>query len=99
MNTLAYALVTSAKNEEGYIEKTIQSVISQTIRPIRWIIVDDGSSDHTTEIANAYANRHPWMVVVRNFGVISRDFASKARSFAVGCEQTQGCPLGLSWES
>ena len=31
-----YVLVTPARNEEAYIEKTIQSVISETIKPKKW---------------------------------------------------------------
>lgn len=37
-----YVLITAAHNEEDFIEKTIQSVISQTHAPLTWIIVNDG---------------------------------------------------------
>ena len=87
MSTSAYALVTPAKNEEGYLERTIQSVLSQTVRPLKWVIVDDGSSDHTAEIAGAYASRYPWITLVRRVRGLSRDFASKANSFATGYMQ------------
>jgi glycosyltransferase involved in cell wall biosynthesis len=40
-------LVTSAHNEAGLIEKTIKSVLNQEIKPVKWIIIDDGSSDNT----------------------------------------------------
>ena len=36
-----FVLVTPAHNEEALIKKTIESVISQTILPMRWVIVDD----------------------------------------------------------
>jgi len=49
MNNL-YVLITAARNEEAYIEKTIKSVISQTILPKKWVIVSDGSTDRTDEI-------------------------------------------------
>jgi len=39
---LTYVLVTPAHNEEAFIEKTIQSVIQQTVLPLKWVIVDDG---------------------------------------------------------
>ena len=38
-----YVIITAARNEEAYIENTIQSVISQTALPLKWIIVSDGS--------------------------------------------------------
>jgi len=50
-----YVIVSPARDEAKHIEKTITSVIAQTIRPSRWIIVDDGSSDGTREIVERYA--------------------------------------------
>ena len=51
MNTLpTYVLITPARNEAQFIELTIKAVVAQTIRPIRWIIVSDGSTDGTDEI-------------------------------------------------
>src|SRR5262249_60348929 len=49
-----YVLVPPARNEEAFIERTIQSVIGQTIRPLRWVIVSDGSPDRTDEIAQRH---------------------------------------------
>lgn len=46
---LAYALVTPARNEEALIEKTIESMVQQTVPPVKWVIVDDGSVDTTAE--------------------------------------------------
>ncbi len=40
-------------------------MIAQTVRPARWIIVDDGSTDGTPEILAAYAERFPWIEVIR----------------------------------
>jgi glycosyltransferase involved in cell wall biosynthesis len=53
-----YALVTAAYNEESYIERTLQAVVAQTIRPTKWIIVDDGSTDRTGEIIQRYADQY-----------------------------------------
>ena len=47
---LSYVLITPARNEEVNIEKTILSVIAQTILPEKWVIVSDGSTDRTDEI-------------------------------------------------
>src|SRR3989442_949011 len=46
-----YVLITPARNEELHLEQTIQSVVGQTFRPAKWVIVSDGSTDRTDEIA------------------------------------------------
>ena len=48
-------IITPAYNEAAYIERTINSVMSQTILPEKWIIVDDGSTDATGERIQDYA--------------------------------------------
>lgn len=59
-----YAIVTAARNEEKYIEATINSVTHQTIRPAEWVIVDDGSTDNTGSIVDHYAEQFPWIRAV-----------------------------------
>jgi len=61
----AYVLMTSAFNEEDYIEKTIQSVISQTVRPAAWVIVSDGSTDRTDSICGQYARAYDFIHCIR----------------------------------
>lgn len=45
-----YVIITPAYNEEKFIGKTIDSVLSQTYLPHKWIIVDDGSTDATIQV-------------------------------------------------
>jgi biofilm PGA synthesis N-glycosyltransferase PgaC len=59
-----YIIITPARDEEKHIESTIESVLHQTILPDKWVIVDDGSSDRTGEIADRYAASHSWIFVV-----------------------------------
>ena len=59
-----YIVITPVRDEEKFIEKTIQSILSQTMRPIEWIIVNDGSTDNTGEIIDKYANQHNWIKTV-----------------------------------
>ena len=44
---------------------TLDSVIAQTVKPVLWVIVDDGSTDRTPEILAAYASRHQFIKIVR----------------------------------
>lgn len=60
-NQRGYVLVTPARNERKYISGTIESVASQTILPLEWIIVDDGSTDGTYDVLEHYAKRYPWI--------------------------------------
>ena len=53
-----YILITAARNEENLIENTIKSVISQSIKPAKWIIVSDNSTDRTDIIVEGYAKTH-----------------------------------------
>ena len=50
MATLNYVLITPAHNEEAYIEKTLISMLNQTLLPLKWVIVSDGSTDQTDDI-------------------------------------------------
>lgn len=85
----SYVLVTPARNEEDYIEKTIQSVISQTVLPLKWIVVSDGSTDRTDEIVRKYLPRHPWMELVRMPERRERHFAGKATCFQAGYQKVR----------
>jgi len=60
-----YAIVTPAYNEARFIAATIESVLAQTVRPLLWMIVDDGSTDDTAGVVQRYAKEHPWIQYVR----------------------------------
>jgi len=59
-----YVIITPVRDEEQYIEATIASVQSQTVLPVKWVIVDDGSTDQTGAILDRYAADCTWMQVV-----------------------------------
>jgi len=61
MTASNYVIVTPARNEGHYLPKTIEAVAAQTIRPRQWIIINDGSTDHTGLIIDAAARRYPWI--------------------------------------
>jgi len=50
-------LISPARDEERYIETTITCMINQMKPPKRWIIVNDGSKDRTSEIIHDYMSR------------------------------------------
>jgi biofilm PGA synthesis N-glycosyltransferase PgaC len=63
-NKIKYSIITPVRDEVLYIEKTLGSVLSQTILPFQWIIVDDGSSDGTSEILDAQTSCANWIKVI-----------------------------------
>src|SRR6187549_1487695 len=92
---LKYVLVTPARNEEAYLERTIESVVSQTVPPLRWVIVSDGSTDRTEAIAARHAARVPWMSVVTRPPREVRDFAGKVSAFNAGLDLVRGLDFDI----
>jgi len=86
---LKYVLITPAHNEDAYIEKTLQSVISQTVLPLKWVIVSDGSTDHTDELVQKYAKNRDWIELVRLPERKERHFAAKVNAFNAGYERVK----------
>ena len=85
-----YVLITPARNEAGFIEGTIRSVVAQTVRPVKWVIVSDGSTDGTDEVVKQFLPDNPWMELVRMPERRDRHFAAKVSCFNGGYEKVQG---------
>lgn len=82
-----YLLITSAFNEEQNIEKTLQSVINQTIRPVLWIIISDGSIDKTDEIVLQYVNKYDFIEFIKIHAHEKKhSFGSKVRAINKGIQ-------------
>jgi glycosyltransferase involved in cell wall biosynthesis len=69
--------MTAAHNEEDFIEGAIQSVLSQTLRPWRWVIVSDNSTDRTDEIVSSHGRQHDFIRLLHITRAPGRDFGSK----------------------
>ena len=83
MKSLKYALVTPAKNEDAFIEKTLASVVAQTVLPQKWVIVSDGSTDKTDEIVGRYSQKYDFIELIRREGT-TRHFGNKVHAFREG---------------
>lgn len=60
-----YAIVTPARNEEENLPRLIESLAHQTVPPISWVVVDDGSTDATPRILAEAEAKYPWIRSVR----------------------------------
>ncbi len=58
-------VVTTVRNEEKYLPVTIAGVVAGTVKPWKWIVVDDGSTDRTFEIAATASCLHPWIEAIQ----------------------------------
>lgn len=65
MSNRRYCIITPCRDEAKYAHRTLDSVAAQTIKPTRWIIVDDGSTDATPKILAEYAEKYEWITVIR----------------------------------
>ncbi|MCX7868258.1 MAG: glycosyltransferase family 2 protein [Limisphaera sp.] len=59
-----YVVITPVRNEAERFPRTIASMLAQTRRPARWVIVDDGSTDGTGQLAEDAAREHDWIRVL-----------------------------------
>jgi len=82
--TARYVLITPARNEAALIVLTLQSMTAQTVKPLKWVIVSDGSTDGTDEIVKRYAASNDWIELLRMPERKERNFAGKVRAFNAG---------------
>jgi len=90
-----YVLITPARNEGAFIEKTIEAVIRQTVRPVRWVIVDDGSTDGTAEVVRRRVARYPWIEMLQMPPHRRRSFAGKVYAFNAGYQRVKPLAYGV----
>lgn len=81
-----YVLISPARNEEELITLTIKSVIKQSVLPLRWIIVSNGSTDKTEAIIKDFELRHSFIKLISRESSTERNFASKVNAITEGYE-------------
>ena len=76
-----YIIITPARNEQAFIEQTINSVVNQTFVPAKWVIVNDGSTDETRNIVRRYVANYEWIEMIDMPERRDRSFAAKVHAF------------------
>lgn len=89
---LTYAVVTPARNEAQFIEMTLRSMTAQTHKPLRWVIVSDGSTDGTDDIVRRYIPDNPWIELLRMPERRERHFGGKVMAFNAGLARLGDLP-------
>ena len=83
----SYGLVTPARNEEVNLSRLAASIDQQTLAPAAWVIVDNGSTDKTAEIAKSIASQSERVSVISVPGELKATRGGPiARAFTVGIE-------------
>jgi biofilm PGA synthesis N-glycosyltransferase PgaC len=81
---IKYVIITPVRDEEAYIGETIDSVVGQSLRPIQWVIVNDGSSDQTEEIVQKAAIQHSWIRLASLAPRAERSFSAVVHATEAG---------------
>ena len=86
MNKADVSILTANYNNGKYIEELIRSVLTSTMLPIQFIIVDDGSTDNSVEIIKSYSSQYDFIELIK---------LEKNQGFAnalnAGLKQVRGC--------
>lgn len=82
----AYTLVTPARNEAAFLPDLLNSVVAQSVRPLRWVIVSDGSTDETDELVTKASTKYTFIQLISIKPEAQRSFTSKAMAFQRGYE-------------
>jgi glycosyltransferase involved in cell wall biosynthesis len=58
---LTYAAITPARDEASSLLRLADALDAQTATPVRWIVVDNGSTDGTADVLRSLRRRHSWV--------------------------------------
>ncbi|MBV9182865.1 MAG: glycosyltransferase family 2 protein [Acidobacteria bacterium] len=83
----SYVLITPAHNEAAFIGRTIESMLRQTHPPVKWVIVDDGSTDTTAAIVSRFLMSHPWIQLIQIPRRGDHSFPGKVKAFDAGYQR------------
>jgi len=59
-------------------------MVGQRFRPLKWVIVSDGSTDGTDDLVRKYSADNPWIELLRMPERAERHFAGKVHAFNAG---------------
>jgi glycosyltransferase involved in cell wall biosynthesis len=92
---LKYVVITPARNEARFIARTLRSMVAQTVLPLRWVVVSDGSTDGTDDIVRDFQREKAWIELIRLNDERDRSFAAKVDSFNAGFDRVAYLPFDL----
>ena len=76
-----------AYNCASFISAAIESVLAQTYSQFELLVIDDGSTDRTSQIVTTYADHDP------RIRLMTREHHGLVQTLNFGLEQARGCYL------
>lgn len=91
-------IVTPFKNEANSILKTMDSIVRQTLHPVKWLLIDDGSDDESPKMVQEYQARYPFIHYHRREGASAQRATGNnvVDVFNAGLKVAE--QLGLKWD-
>ena len=91
-------IVTPFKNEANSILKTMDSIVRQTLHPVKWLLIDDGSDDESPKMVQEYQARYPFIHYHRREGASAQRATGNnvVDVFNAGLKVAE--QLGLEWD-
>jgi glycosyltransferase involved in cell wall biosynthesis len=84
---LKYYIVIPAHNEEVFIALTLQSLVEQTVLPSKIVVVNDNSSDATSDIVLDFISKYPFIDLIEKTSELIHLPGSKViQAFQTGFE-------------
>jgi len=86
----SYVLISPVYNEAAVAQLTLEMVAGQTIPPAKWIIVDDGSTDGTSDVLETFAHEHSFVEVLSLGPKDTPSYLSRTRAVIAGSQRLAG---------
>jgi glycosyltransferase involved in cell wall biosynthesis len=88
-NKMKIGVIIAARNEERFLEKTLQHLLNQTLKPNKVVVINDGSTDKTAEIAKKH-NAFVVSLPDRGYGVVGSPILLKIRNIGFKILDAEG---------
>jgi len=62
---MSYAVITPARDEAQNLARLAPCLLAQHLKPVRWLVVDNGSEDGTADVINKLAMAHEWIDLIQ----------------------------------
>ena len=88
-------IIMPVRDEQKYLRLTLESLAIQTWQPQEVVVVDDGSTDATPDIVQEFADKHPWIRLVKRD---NRGFRQVGKGVVVTFDYGREQILNKDWQ-